>query len=110
MSADGAVHPGGFLRHVEQAGAIALPAQGLVDPEMVHLKPAQGNLPPDAAAHPVAGVPQEQGQRDTRQGAGLLDHVSPQASRHVLRAERAGFLENLDLHVMPWFLATGFEF
>lgn len=45
LRADGPVYLGGLLGHVEKAGAVALPAQGLIDPEMVHLQPAQGDSP-----------------------------------------------------------------
>jgi hypothetical protein len=30
----------------------------------------------------------------------FLDHVGSQASGHIVCARRAGFLKNLDLHVM----------
>jgi hypothetical protein len=94
------MHACGLLGHVQQAGAVALPAQGLVHPEMIDLKPAQRNGSPDAPSHPVAVVAQEQGQRDTRQVAGLLNHVSLQAGSHVIRSGRTGFFENLDLHAV----------
>lgn len=78
----------------------ALPAQGFVDPEMIHLQPAQGNGASNAASHPVVLVPQEQGQGDQRQRAGLLDDVSPQTGGDVVGTRRAGFFVDFDLHAV----------
>jgi hypothetical protein len=60
------VHPSSLLGQVQQARAVALPAQALVHPEVVNLKPVEDDVRPDAPAHLVILITYEQSQRDTR--------------------------------------------